>query len=71
MKNANHDHGHHGDHGHAKRAPSRGLHRDWRLWVAVALMLAAMIAYVLSMDESLVPGGDGEKQPAAVDTGGV
>jgi hypothetical protein len=71
MKDRSHDHGHHGghghQHGHAKRAAARGLHRDWRFWVAVALMLAAMVAYVLSMDESLVPGGNGQEQPAAIE----
>jgi hypothetical protein len=67
MKNPSHDHEHRGGHGHAKRAPSRGLHRDWRFWVAIALMLAAMVAYVLSMDESLQPGGNGQEQPATVD----
>jgi hypothetical protein len=33
------------------------LHRDWRFWVAIVLMLAAMAAYVLSNDEALQPGG--------------
>jgi hypothetical protein len=33
------------------------LHRDWRAWVAVLLMLAAMFAYVMSDDEALQPGG--------------
>jgi hypothetical protein len=45
-------------HEHAPR-PSwwRTAHRDWRTWVAVALMLAGMAAYILSLDESLRPGG--------------
>jgi hypothetical protein len=54
------EHGHHHEHRHGpfwKR-----LHRDWRVWVALVLMLAAMLAYVLSDDESLQPGG-GIKQP--------
>jgi hypothetical protein len=38
------------------------LHRDWRTWVVVLLMLAAMAAYVLSDNESLQPGG-GTQQP--------
>jgi len=33
----------------------RKLHKDWRVWLAVALMLAAMAMYVLSLDESVVP----------------
>jgi len=33
--------------------PRRKLHKDWRMWVAVALMLAAITIYVLSLDDSL------------------
>jgi hypothetical protein len=33
----------------------RKLHKDWRVWLAVALMLAAMAMYVLSLDESVAP----------------
>jgi ABC-type nickel/cobalt efflux system permease component RcnA len=32
-------------------------HKDWRLWVVVGLMLVAMTIYVMTMDESLQPGG--------------
>jgi hypothetical protein len=43
----------------------KGVHRDWRFWVAVLLMLAAMGAYVATMDEALVPGGQvGAEMPA-------
>lgn len=57
-----HKHGHAHDH-----KPHHGpfwtrAHRDWRTWVIVALMLVAMAVYVLSLDESLVPGGG--EQPA-------
>ena len=38
------------------------LHRDWRAWVVVLLMLAAMAIYVLSDNEALRPGG-GTRQP--------
>lgn len=57
-----HDHLHHGhehhEHGHDHHQAHRpkALHKDWRAWVAVGLMLAAMLAYVLTMDESLQPG---------------
>jgi ABC-type nickel/cobalt efflux system permease component RcnA len=47
----NHNHGH--EH-HAKK--SRGLHKDWRAWLVVVLMLAAMAMYLLSGDESFQPG---------------
>jgi len=33
----------------------RKLHKDWRLWLGVILMLAAMSMYVLSLDDSVVP----------------
>ena len=32
----------------------RRLHKDWRLWVAVILMLAAVLIYVLTLDEALL-----------------
>jgi len=59
---AQHEHGQAGHHGHVthKRRP---LHHDWRVWVGVVLMLAAMAMYVLSLDEQLGPAG--ERVPAA------
>jgi hypothetical protein len=33
----------------------RGLHRDWRTWAAVAVLLLAAAAYVLNLDRVLVP----------------
>jgi hypothetical protein len=30
-------------------------HRDWRVWVGVVVMLAAMIIYVMSMDLAFRP----------------
>jgi hypothetical protein len=45
------------EHTAGERRPRKGVHRDWRFWVAVLLMLAAMGAYVATMDEALVPGG--------------
>ncbi len=53
---------HHADHGrgaHAgpeHRSADAALHKDWRAWAVVLLMLAAMAVYVLSEDESLAPG---------------
>jgi hypothetical protein len=48
-----HDHGHH----HAKpHASGSGLHKNWVTWVVIGLMLAGMAVYVLTDDESLVPG---------------
>ena len=57
---------HHHNHGHHHGPAWKRLHRDWRLWVVVGLMLAAMLVYVLSDDESLRPGGPpGKPAPAA------
>ena len=56
-------HGHSGleKKSHTKSSGSKGkkLHKDWRVWVAVILMLAAMIIYVLTLDDSLLAFGTG------------
>jgi hypothetical protein len=54
------------EHSHARK---RGLHRDWRAWVIVGLMLAAMFAYVMSDDESLRFGGGPPQEPVPAATG--
>lgn len=41
------------------------LHKDWRVWVAVILMLAAMIIYVLTLDDSLLAFGIGSSPSPA------
>ncbi len=33
-----------------------GLHRDWRTWLVLAIMLAAIGIYVLTLDEAIQPG---------------
>jgi hypothetical protein len=36
--------------------PSRGkMHKDWRAWIAFLLMLVAIITYVLTLDDSIIP----------------
>lgn len=51
----------HGD--HRRQEKERWLpHRDWRVYLGVALMLLAMFVYLATMDESLQPGG-GVVQP--------
>ena len=43
------------------------LLKKWPLWVAVALMMAAMVAYVMTLNESeapVVPGAVPVKVPA-------
>jgi hypothetical protein len=44
-------------HGAPPQRQDRKLHRDWRIWLGVILMLAAMAIYLLTMDEAVVPGG--------------
>jgi len=56
-----HQHKHH-DHDHQHKKP-KGLHTDWRLWLVVVLMLAAMVIYVLSDDESIQPGQPNASPP--------
>jgi hypothetical protein len=52
------------EHQHKTNKP---WHQDWRTWTAVVLMLAAMLVYVFSVDESVGPGADetGTETPAA------
>jgi ABC-type nickel/cobalt efflux system permease component RcnA len=56
---AKHNHKHSESHKQAKRnegeTSTRKLHKDWRVWLVVGIMLAAMIMYVLTLDESIVP----------------
>jgi hypothetical protein len=37
------------------KSPRKRLHQDWRTWVVVVLMLAAMGIYVVTLDDSVVP----------------
>jgi hypothetical protein len=34
-----------------------GLHKDWRTWLVIGIMLAAIATYVLTLDNSIQPGG--------------
>ncbi len=43
----------------SRGSKGKKLHKDWRVWVAVILMLAAMVIYVLSLDDSLLVLGIG------------
>jgi hypothetical protein len=38
-------------------------HRDWRIWVGLFLMLAAIGIYVVTVDLSVVPGN--QQQPTS------
>lgn len=54
---SDHDHAHHhAGHGHGHNHPrKKPFHKDWRLWVVVALMLLAIVVYILTIDESMRP----------------
>jgi hypothetical protein len=52
---------HHPEQGHSHSYNGRkqwAIHKDWRVWTAVILMLLAMAVYVISMDESIQPAGE-------------
>jgi len=65
-----HKHGHH-PHGeqdrddvHRDHRPYwKRAHRDWRFWIAVLLMLACMVGYVMSNDLSRRPQGQPQPPP--------
>jgi len=42
---------HHSEH----KSEGIQLHKDWRVWVGVGLMLLAMLIYVVTLDESILP----------------
>jgi hypothetical protein len=68
MNDHNHQ-GHGSDHGsiHESHLPYwKRMHRDWRLWVGVVLMLAAIIIYVVSEDFAWLPRS---QQPLSGATG--
>jgi hypothetical protein len=45
---------HHHAH-HDQRPYWKSAHRDWRIWVALLIMLAAITIYVLSDDLAFLP----------------
>jgi hypothetical protein len=57
--NQHHPHGHNPHHD----APRKAIHKDWRLWAVVGVMLLAMLIYVLSFDEALGPSTNSTGQP--------
>ena len=53
-------HRHHGEHDHNSDHQGqppywKRAHRDWKFWVALSLMLAAMVIYVMSDDLAFRP----------------
>lgn len=45
------------DHVHRRHHVWRRVHRDWRVWGAVAMMLVLVLVYVMTNNLSLKPGG--------------
>ncbi len=66
MEESKHSQHRHGpDHDRLRHAPHpywTRAHRDWRLWIAVFIMLGAMMIYVLSDDLSVQPGRHSQQQ---------
>jgi hypothetical protein len=57
-----------GEHVRPEKTPYwKRAHRDWRLWVGLFFMFAAIAMYVMTVDLSLVPGG---WRPQAVSNAG-
>ena len=54
------------DHAYLRHHFWKHAHRDWRVWIAVLLMLALIIVYVMTDSLSLRPGkGASQPTPAA------
>ena len=57
-KMTKHYHNHGGYQKHALKGNPKphwkNIHKDWRLWVAVCVMLAAVLIYVFTLDDSLL-----------------
>lgn len=68
-KHHHHHHDHHGsDSGglHHNHVPYwKRAHTDWRFWVGVLLMFAAMLVYVLSDDLAWRPSNQPQQPPPA------
>jgi hypothetical protein len=59
-----HPHSDH-DRGHSEPSRKRPIHHSWLFWTAVLVMLAAMVVYVMTKNESIGPGSNGQPVPAA------
>jgi hypothetical protein len=61
-------HHHQHEHGHSHASVRKPLHRDWRAWTVVVIMLAAIAMYLFSGDEMF--GLRPKAQPAPPAAGG-
>jgi hypothetical protein len=55
MKNHNHEHRSSSVRHSGQKSEKVRLHKDWRVWVGVGVMLLAMLVYVVTLDDSIVP----------------
>lgn len=57
MTQHKHSHAETGKHAHGgiKKFNYKNLHKDWRTWAVIGLMLVAIAMYVLTLDESVQP----------------
>lgn len=54
------------DHAHSRHHFWKHAHRDWRVWIVVALMLIMILVYVMTDNLSLRPGRNARQStPAA------
>jgi type II secretory pathway component PulL len=63
-------HRHHGEHDHNSDLEGRRpywtrAHRDWKFWVALSLMLAAMVVYVMSDNLTFWPRSQGQQSQSS------
>lgn len=65
------EHGGPGFHGDGEHPKDRGRkwHKDWRVWTVVVLMLAALAAYVLTLDDFTTLLGRPAAKAAPADAG--
>jgi hypothetical protein len=54
MSSQSHNHSKH-RHTDRKESGSRKFHKDWRVWLALLLMLGGIVLYVLTLDDSIIP----------------
>ena len=73
MNKMEHPHHPHGDPNGGSNHPNgrpywKSAHRDWRLWVCVIVMLAALMVYLTSYESPSRPRGE-SRQPALAPVG--
>lgn len=61
-----HDSNHPHPHSHTRKKQT-AIHKDWRAWTVVVLMLGAMTFYLFSMDEEIQPEGAQQTPIEALD----